>query len=47
MTNSESVEIDDALTDANKSYARYRVPIPNVKTGFDGLVAQAVRDTDA
>jgi hypothetical protein len=39
MTNTESAEIDDALADANKSYARYRIPIANVKTGLEGLVA--------
>jgi tetratricopeptide (TPR) repeat protein len=39
MINMESAEIDHALADANKSYARYRVPIPDVKTGIKGLAA--------
>ena len=39
MTNMKSNEIDHALADANQSYSRYRVPIPNIKTGLTGLVA--------
>jgi hypothetical protein len=39
MTNTKSTEINDALADAEKSYARYRIPIPNIKTGLEDLIA--------